>query len=259
MPKSPTFNDGASYDLMMGPWSRSVGEAFLGWLPPPANAEWIDVGCGSGAFTALASERCAPRSIIGIDPSGAQLDFARSRNLPNARFVEGDALALPLQDRAGDVTVAALVVHFMPDADKGLAEMARVTRYGGLVGAYVWDLEHGGFPYDALMVEMAAAGHGAPPPPSPKAGEAAELSRLWMAAGLEIVGQREIAVTRTFADFDEYWRVATTSPRISAALSEMPADAIDAMKGRLRAAQPAQADGAIVLTARANAIWGRVR
>lgn len=41
------FSDGASYDHMMGPWSRSVGELFLEWLNPAQGVNWIDVGCGS--------------------------------------------------------------------------------------------------------------------------------------------------------------------------------------------------------------------
>src|SRR5271155_1178963 len=47
------FNDGGAYERGMGRWSRLVGEVFLDWLAPPKGARWIDVGCGSGAFTEL--------------------------------------------------------------------------------------------------------------------------------------------------------------------------------------------------------------
>src|SRR5882757_10597644 len=40
------FDDGASYEQMMGIWSRSAGEIFLDWLAPPLGMRWIDIGCG---------------------------------------------------------------------------------------------------------------------------------------------------------------------------------------------------------------------
>src|SRR5712692_8772918 len=93
------FNDGAAYERMMGIWSRLAGNIFLEWLAPPPGLRWIDVGCGNGAFTELLAERCAPVEIQGIDPSEAQLAFARAR--PAARVAEfrpGDAMALPFPD-----------------------------------------------------------------------------------------------------------------------------------------------------------------
>jgi ubiquinone/menaquinone biosynthesis C-methylase UbiE len=63
------FDDGAAYEQMMGIWSRYAGTIFLDWLSPPPGLRWIDVGCGSGAFTELLVERCAPAEVQGIDPS----------------------------------------------------------------------------------------------------------------------------------------------------------------------------------------------
>ena len=45
---------------MMEVWSRFAGEVFLDWLAPPSSLRWIDIGCGTGAFTELLVERCAP-------------------------------------------------------------------------------------------------------------------------------------------------------------------------------------------------------
>jgi len=70
------FNDGDVYERTMGVWSRLAGELFLDWLNPRPGMRWIDVGCGSGAFTELLVQRCAPAETQGIDPSEAQ---ARSR------------------------------------------------------------------------------------------------------------------------------------------------------------------------------------
>ena len=63
------FDDGAAYEQMMGIWSWFAGEVFLDWLAPPSGLRWIDIGCGTGAFTELLVERCAPVEVQGIDPS----------------------------------------------------------------------------------------------------------------------------------------------------------------------------------------------
>ena len=71
------FDDGASYENMMGRWSLLAGAQFLDWLGAPDGARWLDVGCGNGAFTELVVTRCAPASVQAVDPSAAQLAYAR--------------------------------------------------------------------------------------------------------------------------------------------------------------------------------------
>src|SRR6185369_14949446 len=151
------FNDGAAYERMMGVWSRLAGEVFLDWLSPPAGLRWIDVGCGNGAFTELLVERCAAAEVHGIDPSEAQLAFARSRPAARvAEFRQGSAMELPFADGSFDAAVMALVIFFVPDPSKGVAEMARVVRPGGTIAAYAWDILGGGFPLESIRLEMAA-------------------------------------------------------------------------------------------------------
>ena len=90
------YDDGAAYERMMGIWSRAAGEIFLDWLAPSHGLRWIDVGCGTGAFTELLVDRCAPSAVEGVDPSEAQLSFARARPVGQiAKFHLSDALALP--------------------------------------------------------------------------------------------------------------------------------------------------------------------
>ena len=146
------FEDGAAYERMMGTWSRLAGTIFLDWLAPRSGQRWIDVGCGSGAFTELLVERCAPAEVQGIDPSEAQLAFARAR--PAARVAEfrpGDAMALPFSEDRFDAAVMALVIFFVPDPAKGVAEMVRVVRSGGTVATYAWDMVGGGFPQETIL------------------------------------------------------------------------------------------------------------
>jgi len=131
------FEDGLSYERYMGDWSRRVGAIFIDWLALPQGLKWIDVGCGNGAFTELIVERCAPNEVRGIDPSEAQLDFARERSGARlAKFERGDAMALPFPADTFDVAIMALVIFFVPDPAKGVAEMTRVVRPGGIVAAY---------------------------------------------------------------------------------------------------------------------------
>src|SRR5258705_6423995 len=109
------FDDGAAYERYMGKWSQLAGETFLDWLAPKSGLRWLDVGCGNGAFTEMLVERCAPVSVDGIDPSEAQLTYARSRAaLSVAQFRLGDAMALPFQVDMFDAAVMALCIFFMP-------------------------------------------------------------------------------------------------------------------------------------------------
>src|SRR5271166_2160415 len=92
------FDNGAAYDRGMGVWSQLAGQVFLDWLAPPTGLRWIDIGCGSGAFTELLAQRSAPVKIQGIDPFEEQLAFARTRPaLREATFREGESSLATIQ------------------------------------------------------------------------------------------------------------------------------------------------------------------
>ncbi|MFT5511277.1 MAG: ubiquinone/menaquinone biosynthesis C-methylase UbiE, partial [Hyphomicrobiaceae bacterium] len=61
------FPDSQAYELGIGQWSRVAGKIFLDWLGLPPGLGWLDVGCGTGAFTELVIDRNAPGAISGID------------------------------------------------------------------------------------------------------------------------------------------------------------------------------------------------
>jgi SAM-dependent methyltransferase len=253
------FNDGTAYEGYMGTWSRLAGETFLRWLAPPSGWRWLDVGCGNGAFTEMLVERCAPASVAGIDPSEAQLAYARTRPaLRTAQFRQGDAMALPLADGACDAAVMALVIFFVPEPARGVAEMARVVRPGGSVAAYAWDMVGGGFPYGALHDEMRAMDVAVPVPPSRDASRIEALRDLWTGAGLDDVDTREITVQRTFADFEDYWTTILGGPSVGRQLAAMTPEAIARLKARMRTRLPTDAAGRITYRASANAVKGRV-
>jgi SAM-dependent methyltransferase len=254
------FNDGAAYEQMMGIWSRYVGEIFLDWLAPPKALRWIDVGCGNGAFTELLATRCAPAEIQGIDPSEGQLAYARTRPTPNlVQFQLGDAMALPFPAERFDAAVMALVIVFVPDPAKAVAEMVRVVRPGGVVAAYMWDMMGGGFPLEPVFEEIRAMGLSPPRPPQLEASRMEALRDLWSAAGLKDLETREIRVHRTFASFEDFWDICMKAATLSAMFAALaPADA-DTLKNGVRARLPEDKEGRITHSARANAIKGRWR
>src|SRR5215213_2953613 len=236
------FDDGVAYERYMGEWSRLAGETFLDWLAPKPGLRWLDVGCGNGAFTEMLVERCAPTSVHGIDPSEGQLAYARTRPASRvAEFRQGDAMALPFPGDAFDAAVMPLVIFFVPDPAKGVAEMARVVCTGGAVSAYAWDMVGGGFPYEALQAEMRGLGVAVPVPPSPDASRIDAMKDLWTGAGLDAVETREITVRRTFVDFDDYWATVQGGPSVGTGLAAMGAEDLSLLQGRLRACLPADA------------------
>lgn len=253
------FNDGATYERYMGKWSQLVGETFLDWLAPESGGRWLDVGCGNGAFTEMLIERCDPALVHGIDPSEEQLAYARARPaLAVAQFRGGDAMALPYPDDTFDTAVMPLVIFFVPDPAKGVAEMRRVVRPGGVVTAYAWDMMGGGFPYEALLAEIRGLGIAVPAPPSPDASRLDVMWNLWVDAGLEAIETKEIDVRRTFADFEDFWATALGAPSVGPILAMMAIEDLALLKTQVRTRLPAGAAGQITCSARANAVKGGV-
>jgi SAM-dependent methyltransferase len=253
------FDDGAAYERYMGKWSQLAGETFLDWLAPAPGLRWLDVGCGSGAFTEMIVDRCAPASVHGIDPSEGQLAYARTRAAARiAQFRQGDAMAQPFADDEFDVAVMPLVIFFVSDPPRGVAEMRRVVRPGGTVCAYAWDMPGGGFPYAALRSEMRALGVDVPEPPSPDASRLDAMAELWTGAGLAGVQTRDITVQRTFESFDDYWTTILGGSSVGSKLAAMTPDELTVLETRMRALLPAEPDGRVVCHARANAVKGRV-
>jgi SAM-dependent methyltransferase len=241
----------------MGVWSRTAGEQFLDWLKPWPGQVWADIGCGNGAFTQVLVDRCQPQTIRGFDPSPQQIAYARARFAEAvAEFQQADAMALPLPDACVDQAVMALVIFFVPEPARGVAEMARVLRPGGSASAYAWDFQAGGFPWVAMQEAMRTIGHLPPMPPSPWASELAEMERLWRAAGFVDVQTQVLGVERRFPNFDTYFNVALSGPPVRAGVTGLTEEKLQA----LRAAALAHLGGptgSFTVTARAHAVKGR--
>ena len=253
------FDDGAAYERMMGVWSRLAGEIFLDWIAPVPGLRWVDLGCGNGAFTELIVQRCAPAGVDGVDPSEGQLSFARSRPASRlAKFTQGDAMALPYPKANFDIATMALVIFFVPDPAKGVAEMARVLRPGGLAAAYAWDMHGGGFPWKLVQDEISALGHNVAYPPSVDASRIGVMRELWGNAGFTGVETRDITVRRTFDSVDEFVSIGLNTPSIGPVVKAMPSDDVESLKTRLRARLQPDGQGRVTLSGRANAVKGRL-
>jgi len=253
------FDDGAAYARYMGQWSQLAGDAFLEWLALPTSLRWLDVGCGSGAFTEQLCARCAPSSVVGIDPSQAQLEHARARPaLRSAELHRGTAMALPFDDSTFDVAVMPLVICFVPEPATGVAEMARVVRPGGTVAAYIWELEGAGFPYESLHEAIRGRGLVVPDPPRPESTSLEALVALWSAAGLQQVETMVISVQRTFDDFDDYWTTVLGGASVAVLLANMASEERALIREQMQRTLHADASGRITVSARANAVRGQV-
>lgn len=241
----------------MAPWSRSAGALFLDWLALGPGLAWIDVGCGNGAFTELILAKSAPSSVCALDPSDAQIATARQKI--SAKQVElsiGDAMALPYDSARFDAAIMALVLFFVPDPKKGAAELVRVTKPGGMIASYTWDVMRGGTPTQPLWEELDSMGIPAARPPSAEISRFAALKALWAELGVRNIETRELVVERTFADFDDYWLSMVVSSPTGVVGKLSDAESTE-LKRRLQDRLPASATGEVTVHAWATAIKGR--
>jgi ubiquinone/menaquinone biosynthesis C-methylase UbiE len=135
--KEIAFFDGHAltdaYDVFTPQASARLAAAFmeLSRLKPPARV--ADLGCGSGAFTALLKH--AGYDCVGVDLSAKLIEVGR-RKYPHIEFAEGDIEHLPFPDGSFDGVLLSGVVHHFPDPSRCAAEVFRVLRPGGRFVAF---------------------------------------------------------------------------------------------------------------------------
>jgi ubiquinone/menaquinone biosynthesis C-methylase UbiE len=204
------FDAADDYERFMGRWSRAIGEKFLEWFDPPPDARWLDVGCGTGAFSELILRHGKPRSLAGIDPSPEQIAYV-GQYLSGSGFQVADSAAIPFGDGSFDVVASALVIHFIPDRARAFSEMKRVLRAGGLFGGYTWKrtatTDYAA--YHPILEGVARVGgeslRSAIVPEGSHEGMRASLA----AAGYMDITTAEIEVSQTYETFDAYWAAQT--------------------------------------------------
>jgi ubiquinone/menaquinone biosynthesis C-methylase UbiE len=252
------FTAGAAYERYMGGWTRAAGASFLDWLAPRDGLDWLDLGCGTGAFTEALLDRAHPASVAAIDPAPAQIDHARAKPLAQkVDFRVADAQDLPFDDASFDVVVSALVLNFIPDRARALGEMRRVLRPGGVAAAYVWDLTGDLSIMRFFARALRAINADIPPIPGVKSTRLEALAELFEQAGLADVAVHAFEVEQSYADFDAYWRAFLDNPTpASAFIAALPKAAHDDLYATVRASLPLAADGSLTFAARAHAVKG---
>lgn len=254
------WEQGDAYERYVGRWSRAVAPAFLRWLDAPPGERWLDIGCGTGALTEAIVAGCEPSWVGGVEPSAGFLDTARARLGTRAQLRQGSAEAIPFDDDTADVVVSGLVLNFVPDPARAVTEMARVTRPGGTVAAYVWDYAGGmelmrAFWDAAVGLDPTAPDEGARFPLC----EPHALARVFTEAGLVAAETNGVEIPTTFSSFDDYWTPFLggqgSAPTYAMSLSDRDRERLrDALRERVST----EPDGSIRMHARAWAVRASV-
>lgn len=170
-------------------------------------------------------------------------------------------MALPFAEASFDVAVCGLGLNYVPEPERALDQMRRVTVAKGVIAAYVWDYAEGArflrqfwdaaaaVDREALTFDQAQR--------FPMCNPAA-LKELFQRAGLEQVEVRPLDVITRFASFDDYWQPLLTGQGSAPSYLESRDETTrSAIRDQLRASLTTDSQGAIELPARAWAVWGR--
>jgi len=125
----------ARYDLLNhllsanidGRWRRAVIRKLRPLLP--ANAQLLDVACGTGDLSIALFEKTGAR-VIGLDFCRPMLELA-ARKAPRLGFVEGDALQLPFAESSFDAVTIGFGIRNFSSIERGLDELRRVLKPQG--------------------------------------------------------------------------------------------------------------------------------
>ena len=134
------WKSGDPYEYFMGRWSSLAALGFLDWLCPGYGLKWLDVGCGSGALSEVALNGFSPKELTAIDQSEGFVSTAQNRLGSKANCKVGNALDLPIEDCSVELTVSGLVLNFLPDVRKSVAEMKRVTANRDNAAVYLFNI-----------------------------------------------------------------------------------------------------------------------
>jgi len=257
-----SWKSGDPYEYFMGRWSRLVAQLFVEWLSPESGLKWLDVGCGSGALSEVIILGFEPAELIALDQSEGFINAVRDRLGDKAQYKVGNALDLPLVNDSINACVSGLVLNFIPNPLKSLAEMRRVTTVGGHVAVYVWDyagtmgfLTHFWNAADKLNPAVAKL-HERHRFPDSNADGLKSLFEKTGFVGIDIV---PIDIETTFQNFDDYWKpfLGGQGPAGTYVQSLEESDR-ERLRVALNESLPVQDDGAIYMRARAWAAKGRV-
>jgi trans-aconitate methyltransferase len=252
---------GDAYEAYMGRWSRPLATEFVRWLRPMPSANWLEIGCGTGALTAAVCGHAEPVSIVACDASPSFIEHAR-RNIATAQasFVAASVDQMPRREGGFDVIVSGLVFNFLPSPGAAAASMRDRLRRGGVLAAYVWDYAEGmeflRFFWEEAVALDARASESDERSRFTLCSEAA-LASLFRDTGLMQVETGALEIPTDFASFDDYWTpfLRGTGPAPSYVASLEPTQR-GVLRERLRERLQPHTDGPIRLRARSWVVRG---
>jgi SAM-dependent methyltransferase len=203
------FAASAGYENFMGRWSKRLAPAYVAFAGVKSGDRILDVGTGTGSLAFAVEAATTSGEIVGIDPSEGFIAYAKKNAKPDRmRFEVGDAQALNnFKDASFDQTLSLLVMNFVPDHDKAIVEMRRVTRPGGVVSACVWDYDAGMEMLRFFWDEVVALDPAMAPRDERhmKLSREGQLGELWKKAGLVNVQERPLMIDQAYTSFSDYW------------------------------------------------------
>ena len=196
------------YRRFMGRFSGPLATGFADWVAVAPGQRVLDVGCGSGALTAVLVDRVGVAHVAAADPSASFVESVRAQ-FPAMDVRRCGAEDLPFPDGSFDVVLAQLVVHFMADPVAGVTEMARTAVPGGLVAASVWDSAGGRGPLDTFWSAVRTID----PTVADESGRAGagegQLAQLFADVGLSQVTASTLTVGVGHDSFEDWWQPFT--------------------------------------------------
>ena len=201
----------SGYEQLMGRWSRKIAPQFIEFAGIKDGERVLDVGCGTGSLTFALPKAANVAEVVAIDYAQVFVEEAMRLNNDQRIYIQhADALALPFQNDRFDRALALLVLHFVPEASKAVAEMRRVVRSGGVVAAAVWD-HLGGLPVMRMVLDTMAPLDAAAVSlrshycfqPMMKPGE---MRETFVAQGLADVEETSLMIRMDYELFEDFWQ-----------------------------------------------------
>ncbi|MFN0303988.1 MAG: class I SAM-dependent methyltransferase [Burkholderiales bacterium] len=267
METSSTFlsTDGNGYEAQMGRWSRRLAPLLIDFAGVTAAGRVLDVGCGTGSLTFELAQNARIGAVQGVDFSSVYVKHAKARTHdPRVGFQVGDACELPFEDGSFDHALSCLVLSFIPDADRAVREMRRVTRSGGTVAAATWDTR-GGLVMSRMFFDTAAV---LDPHANERRAKACArpmsrsdgLTKAWRDAGLVDVKRDSLTIRMDFTSFDDFWApLAGKDGPYAAYFSTLNTDRKEKLRSAVAAAYlDGDPDGPRSYAATAWAVKGKV-